>query len=106
MNKKFQKKLNELGKLSGYQKPIQVADVLKLDSNENLAIKKEFQTELIREAQKRTDIRTYPLGGVENFINSLAKYFKVPKNMISVGNGSDQILDLILANLCTSSTKI
>ena len=46
---------------------------------------------------KRTDIRTYPLGGVENFMNSLAKYFKVPKNMISVGNGSDQILDLILS---------
>ena len=106
MNKKFQKKLNELGKLSGYQKPTKVNDVLKLDSNENLAIKKEFQTELIREAQKRCDVRTYPLGGVENLINSLAKYLKVPKNMISVGNGSDQILDLILANLCTKSTKI
>ena len=26
--------------------------------------------------------------------------------MISVGNGSDQILDLILANFCTGSTKI
>ena len=51
MNKKFQKRLNELGKLSGYQKPIKVDDVLKLDSNENLAIKKEFQTELIREAK-------------------------------------------------------
>ena len=106
MNKKFQKRLNELGKLSGYQKPIQIDDVLKLDSNENLAIKKEFQIELIREALKRTDIRTYPLGGVENFMNSLAKYFKVPKNMISVGNGSDQILDLILANFCTNSTKV
>ena len=106
MNKKFQKRLNELGKLSGYQKPTKVDDVLKLDSNENLAIKKEFQTELIREAQKRSDIRTYPLGGVENLINALSKYLKVPKNMISVGNGSDQILDLILANLCTKSTKI
>ena len=106
MNKKFQKRLNELGNLSGYQKPTKVNDVLKLDSNENLAIKKEFQTELIREAQKRCDVRTYPLGGVENLINSLAKYLKVPKNMISVGNGSDQILDLILANLCTKSTKI
>ena len=106
MNKKFQKKLNDLGKLSGYQKPTKVDDVLKLDSNENLAIKKEFQTELIREAQKRSDIRTYPLGGVENLISSLAKYLKIPKNMISVGNGSDQILDLILANLCTKSTKI
>ena len=77
MNKKFEKRLNELGKLSGYQKPAKVNDVLKLDSNENLAIKKEFQTELIREAQKRSDIRTYPLGGVENLINSLAKYLKV-----------------------------
>ncbi len=47
MNKKFQKRLNELGKLSGYQKPIQIDDVLKLDSNENLAIKKEFQMELM-----------------------------------------------------------
>ena len=56
MTKKFQKRLNELGKLSGYQKPTKVDDVLKLDSNENLAIKKEFQTELIREAQKRSDI--------------------------------------------------
>ena len=106
MNKKFQKRLNDLGKLSGYQKPTKVDDVLKLDSNENLAIKKEFQTELIREAQKRTDIRTYPLGGVENFINSLSKYFKIPKNMISVGNGSDQILDLMLVNLCSKKTKI
>ena len=82
MNKKFQKKLSDLGKLSGYQKPTKVDDVLKLDSNENLAIKKEFQTELIREAQKRSDIRTYPLGGVENLIGSLAKYLKIPKNMV------------------------
>ena len=43
MNKKFQKRLNELGKLSGYQKPTKVNDVLKLDSNENLAIKKNFR---------------------------------------------------------------
>ena len=55
MNKKFQKRLNELGKLSGYQKPAKVDDVLKLDSNENLVIKREFQTELIKEAQKRCD---------------------------------------------------
>ena len=88
MNKKFQKRLNELGKLSGYQKPTKVDDVLKLDSNENLAIKKEFQTELIREAQKRSDIRTYPLGGVENLINSLSKYLKVPKNMNEIGRAS------------------
>ena len=48
--------------------------------------KREFQTELIKEAQKRCDVRTYPLGGVENLINSLAKYLKVPKNMIWLQN--------------------
>ena len=61
MSKKFQKRLNELGKLSGYQKPAKVDDVLKLDSNENLVIKREFQTELIKEAQKRCDVRTLSL---------------------------------------------
>ena len=30
MNKKLQKRLNELSKLSGYQKPAKVNDVLKL----------------------------------------------------------------------------
>ena len=106
MNRVFEKRLNELSKLKGYQKPEKVSDAIKLDSNENFAIKKEFQTELIREAQKLCDVRQYPLGDVENLISSLAKYLKVPANMIGVGNGSDQILDLMLVNLCSKKTKI
>ena len=106
MNRTFEKKLTELSKLKGYQKPAKVSDAIKLDSNENLAIKKEFQTELIREAQKRCDVRQYPLGDIDNLIAGLAKYLKIPANMIGVGNGSDQILDLILVNLCTKKTKI
>ena len=95
MNRAFEKRLNELSKLKGYQKPEKVSDAIKLDSNENFAIKKEFQVELIREAQKRCDVRQYPLGDVDNLISALAKYLKVSTNMIGVGNGSDQILDLI-----------
>ena len=106
MNSKFEKRLSELSKLKGYQKPQKVSDAIKLDSNENFAIKKEFQAELIREAQKRCDVRQYPLGDVESLISELAKYLKVPVNMIGVGNGSDQILDLMLVNLCSKKTKI
>ncbi len=106
MNRTFEKRLNDLSKLKGYQKPEKVSDAIKLDSNENFAIKKEFQAELIREAQKRCDVRQYPLGDVDSLISALSKYLKIPANMIAVGNGSDQILDLMLVNLCSKKTKI
>ena len=106
MNKEFQKKLNELSKLSGYEKPKKISGSLKLDSNENFVIGKQFQLELINAAKKRCDIREYPLGGTEKLIANLPKYLKVPSNMVGVGNGSDQILDLFLANFCTRKTRI
>ena len=40
LNKEFQKKLNELSKLSGYEKPKKISGSLKLDSNENFVIAK------------------------------------------------------------------
>ena len=106
MNKEFQKKLNELSKLSGYEKPKKISGSLKLDSNENFVIGKQFQSDLINAAKKRCDIREYPLGGTEKLVAKLAKYLKVPSNMVGVGNGSDQILDLFLANFCTKKTRI
>jgi histidinol-phosphate aminotransferase len=106
LNKEFQKKLNELSKLSGYEKPKKISGSLKLDSNENFVIGKQFQSDLINTAKKRCDIREYPLGGTEKLIAKLSKYLKVPSNMVGVGNGSDQILDLFLANFCTRKTRI
>ena len=102
----FKKRVEELTKLRGYQKPELYHGVLKLDSNENLAISKQFQYDLIDNAKKRSDVREYPLGKVENLIQALSKYLKVSPAMIGVGNGSDQILDLILANFATKKTKI
>ena len=102
----FENRIEDLSKLHGYQKPEMHSDVLKLDSNENLAINKQFQYDLIDSAKKRSDVREYPLGKVENLIEALSKYLKVSSTMIGVGNGSDQILDLILANFATKKTKI
>jgi len=106
LNKEFQKKLNELSKLSVYEKPKKISGSLKLDSNENFVIGKQFQSDLINAAKKRCDIREYPLGGTEKLIANLSKYLKVPSNMVGVGNGSDQILDLFLANFCTRKTRV
>ena len=55
LNKEFQKKLNELSKLSGYEKPKKISGSLKLDSNENFVIGKKFQLGLINAAKRRCD---------------------------------------------------
>lgn len=102
----FKKKIQDYSKLTGYQKPAKHQGVLKLDSNENFVIPKNFQGELINAAKRITDVREYPLGGVERLIDSLSKFHKIPSNMVGVGNGSDQILDLILSNFASKQTKV
>ena len=105
-NSWYSKKLDEFAKLGGYKKPEKFDDVLKLDSNENFVINKKFQQDVISYARVNSDVREYPLGGVEKLVSKLSKYLKIPENMIGVGNGSDQILDLFLANLASKNTRI
>ena len=93
-------------KLGGYKKPEKFDDVLKLDSNENFVINKKFQQDVISYAKSHADVREYPLGGVEKLVSKLSKYLKVSENMIGVGNGSDQILDLFLVNMASKKTRI
>jgi len=102
----FEKKLKELSALNGYKKPDKFSDTLKLDSNENFVMPKRFSIELIDSAKKSTDVREYPLGGSEKLVQELSKYVKISASMISVGNGSDQILDLFLVNFASEKTRI
>ena len=104
--KSYEKRIEEILSLGGYQKPELQQDSLKLDSNENYVIPKQFQSDIISGARKISDVREYPLGGVERLIQTISKFTKIPTSMIGVGNGSDQILDLILANFATRNTKI
>lgn len=104
--KQFTIKIDELAKLQGYQKPEYNEGVLKLDSNENFVINKQLQYDLVDMAQKNSDIREYPLGKSEKLIESLANYVNLPKQMLGIGNGSDQILDIILSNFASKRTKI
>ncbi len=102
----FEKKVDELSKLKGYKKPDKYSNVLKLDSNENYAVKREFTLDLINQTQESLDVREYPLGGTERLVAALSDYAKIPSEMIGVGNGSDQIIDLVLANFASAETKI
>lgn len=102
----FEEKLKKFSKLEGYQKPDLVLDSMKLDSNENYAIPKQFQNDILSTARKNSDIRAYPLGRIDKLIASIAQFVKMPSSMIGVGNGSDQILDLVLLNFASRKTRV
>jgi histidinol-phosphate aminotransferase len=102
----FEKKVENFSKLNGYKKPEKYSNVIKLDSNENYAISPDFFQELISRTKERMDVREYPLGGTERLVETLSDYINLPKEMIGVGNGSDQIIDLILGNFASHETKI
>ena len=102
----FKEKTKKFSSIGGYQKPELNQNALKLDSNENYVISKQFQNDIIASARKISDVREYPLGGVERLIQMISKFVKIPSSMIGVGNGSDQILDLILCNFASKQTKV
>ena len=102
----FEEKIEKISSIGGYQKPELIQDSVKLDSNENYVISKQFQNDIISSARKISDIREYPLGGVERLISMISEFVKMPLSMIGIGNGSDQILDLILSNFASKQTTI
>ena len=102
----FEEQIKKFSIIGGYQKPESLTSVVKLDSNENYVISKQFQNEILSSAKKNSDVRAYPLGDIERLIDKISKFTKVPSSMIGVGNGSDQILDLILSNFASKQTKI
>ncbi|MGH1522446.1 MAG: histidinol-phosphate transaminase [Nitrosopumilus sp.] len=102
----FEEQIKKFSVIGGYQKPEFLTSAVKLDSNENYVFSKQFQNEIISSAKKNSDVRAYPLGGVERLTDKISKFLKIPSSMIGVGNGSDQILDLILSNFASKQTKV
>ena len=102
----FDEKIKKFSSIGGYKKPDLVEDSVKLDSNENYVIPKQFQNDIITSAKKNSDVRQYPLGRIDDLIKAISKFSKIPNSMIGVGNGSDQILDLILSNFASKKTKV
>ena len=98
-------RLDQLSEIGGYQKPDLLPGALKLDSNENYAVSKQFQSDIMASARKSIDVREYPLGGADRLIAALSKATKMPASMIAVGNGSDQILDMLLGHLGVAAAR-
>lgn len=56
----FDEKIKKYSLIGGYKKPELLKDAVKLDSNENYVIPKQFQNDLLLSAKKNSDVREYP----------------------------------------------
>ena len=102
----FYKKISELSAYDGYIKPDIHKYTLKLNSNENFVIDKQFQIDIMKKIINNSDIREYPNNKIVQLLSSISKYVNLSISEIAIGNGSDQIIDLLLSHLVSKNTKI
>lgn len=105
MRGRLQKRLDELDLQQRYKTPEKRADVTRMDSNENYLVPASLQREALRLLRGR-DIREYPAGGVERLSSAIAGHLGVPDSCVGVGNGSGQILDLILSFFAAGGSRV
>jgi histidinol-phosphate aminotransferase len=98
-NNWLNKNIKRIAWLDHYTKPERAEGAIKLDSNENFALDKDFVAGVAAEAAKQVDLREYPLGQIEDLYARLSKYAGVSVECVAVGNGSDQIIELLLSTL-------
>jgi histidinol-phosphate aminotransferase len=92
-------RLDHLARLNYYVKPDDNGGgYIRLDSNENLMLNRQFALEIIAKAVKDVDLRFYPKQDCEDSLyRQLKKYLGIDENYLAVGSGSDQIIDLLLS---------
>ena len=99
MNKRLDDSIKRISKLGHYTKPEKIAGAIKLDSNENFALDRDFVANVAAEAARKVDLREYPLDELDELYSQLARYSGVGVNYVAAGSGSDQIIELLLSTL-------
>lgn len=91
-------------KLEGYAQPAERGGT-RMDSNENLVVPRGYQDASLG-ARTPSDVRLYPAGGAERLARAVAKRLRVPAGRVCVGNGSDQLLDMLLCFFAGPRTRL
>jgi histidinol-phosphate aminotransferase len=103
----LQSKLREIKSFNRYVKPesaldvtleagIEAEKVIKLNQNENLFLSKDFLCSLLNDVINEIDLRLYSKEGEVELKEAIGKYVGLPSDYVILGNGSDQIIDLII----------
>ena len=95
----FDDNIKKIAGLRHYTKPEKVEGGIKLDSNENFALDRDFITNVAAEAARQVDLREYPLDQLEELYSQLAGYAGVGTKCVAAGSGSDQVIELLLSTL-------
>jgi histidinol-phosphate aminotransferase len=78
-----------------YDETAGYASVVRMGLNENMVVDSGFASMLLEEAAKRTDPRRYPAPKGACAIKAISEGIGVWEDEVVVGNGADEILDLI-----------
>jgi histidinol-phosphate aminotransferase len=79
---------------SGYIAP-ELNCAIKMDANENPFTIQEPLRKKLLEKIGRVDLNRYPVAGAPRLRERFAKYYGVNKNMVMLGNGSDELIQIL-----------
>lgn len=96
---RFDDSIKRIARLGHYTKPEKIEGAIKLDSNENFALDREFVASVAAEAARQVDLREYPLDQLDELCSQLARYAGINVKCVAAGSGSDQIIELLLSTL-------
>ena len=90
----------EIFEQSGYSAPVYSPDPrIRLDANENpFSLQEPLKKKLLEEMGK-IDFNRYPVAGSPGLRERFAGYFGVDRDMIMLGNGSDELIQLLCLTL-------
>jgi len=98
--------LNEKVKNLTPYEPISGTYEIRLDANESfLTFLEEIENEMI-EALKNTALNRYPDPMATKLVKGFADYFRVDPNCVTAGNGSDEIISVIMNAFLQKGDKI
>ena len=87
-------------------KTSQAKRIIKLDSNENLFLPKEFMQEIIVEAAGICDPRLYPQEETTILKEAIAEALRVQPGQIVVASGGDQVIELLISNILGAGDEV
>ena len=80
--------------------------VVKLDLNENLAVSSDMVEKLLLKACQGVDARRYPPPYGATAVEAISNFFGFDESEVFVGNGSDELLDLLMKTFVGKQTRV
>ena len=81
-------------------------NLVKLNLNENFAIQPEAIQELLLEASRTVDVRAYPPPRGSLAIKAIADFLDLSESEVSVANGADEVMDLLMKVFVRRGSKV